>query len=143
MFEYRCGIKLKNTKADAAVLKLLRKYFSDMSFAELRNKIQSHDYIYRTDMEQYSLDGKRKMAKLLQAFDKARIETELFEEKRDTPGAWQSRPMSRELLYNTIQSSKEIHRQTLIDVEQEVEGFVSPEAMADIEAEVDEEWENV
>lgn len=142
MYEYRFGLKLKSTSADAVVLKLLRDYFPDMSFAELRNKIQAHDDIYRTDMEKSNSDGKRKMAKLLQALDKVGAETELFEEVQDAPGLWHSRAMSREFLHNSIQSSKEIHRQTLIDVEQEIEGSVSSEAMADIEAEIEEEWEN-
>ncbi len=141
MYEYRWGIKLNNTTADAGTLKLLRKNFPDVSFAELRNKVETNSYLYQTDMEQYSADGKRKLARLLKAFDKAGMETELFEEKRDTPGPWQAKPLSRELLQNSIQQSREIHRQTLIDVEQEVEGSVSSEAMALIEAEVEEEWE--
>ena len=66
MFEYRCGFKLKNTTVDAAALKLLRKRFPNASLAELRGKIQAHDYIYRSDMEKY--DGVRAVAKLLREF---------------------------------------------------------------------------
>ena len=50
--------------------------------------------------------------------------------------------MSRELLYNSVQQSKEIHRETLLDIERETEGFVSQEAVKDIEDEIKDEWEN-
>ena len=50
MFEHRYGIKLK----------------------------QTHDYIFLSDMEKY--DGERRITKLLREFDKAGMETELFEE---------------------------------------------------------------
>ncbi len=83
------------------------------------------------------------MAKLLREFDKAGIETELFEEHRYTPAPWQSEPMSREFFHNILQRNREIERETMLDIEREVEGFVSPEAMADIEEELrnqDEEY---
>ena len=66
-------------------MKLLRKCFPTLSFSELRAKVQAHDYIFLSDMEKYQYDGKRRMAKLLREFDKVGIETELFEESRDTP----------------------------------------------------------
>ncbi len=111
-----------------------------MSFSELKNKIQTHSYIYQTDMERYMSDGKRKMAKLLQEFDKCGIETELFEEGCETPRSWHENPISRELLYNSIKHLKEIHLEILIDIERETEGFVSSEALTDIDAKIDEEW---
>lgn len=119
MFEYRCGFKLKNTTVDAAALKLLRKRFPNASLAELRGKIQAHDYIYRSDIEKY--DGVRAVAKLLREFDRAGIETELFEESRDTPGPWRTKPMSRELLGNMLQRSRAIERQVWEDIEREAE----------------------
>ena len=88
MFEHRYGIKLKTATADAAILKLLRKHFPNQSLSELRGKIQARDYVFLSDMEKY--DGERRMAKLLREFDKAGIETELFEEHRYTPAPWQS-----------------------------------------------------
>ena len=129
MFEHRYGIKLKATTADAAILKLLRKHFPNQSLSELRSKIQAHDYVFLSDMEKY--DGERRMAKLLREFDKAGIETELFEEHRYTPAPWQSEPMSREFFHNILQRNREIERETMLDMEREVEGFVSPGAMAD------------
>ena len=83
------------------------------------------------------------LAKLLREFDKAGIETELFEEHRYTPAPWQSEPMSREFFHNILQRNREIERETMLGIEREVEGFVSPEAMADIEEELrnqDEEY---
>ena len=124
MFEYRCGIKLKSTTADAVALKLLRKHFPNTSLAELRSKIQTHDYVYCSDM----LHGKREAMKMLQEFDKAGIETELFEESRDTPGPWRTAPLSREVLRNMINRSRGIERQVLEDIERETEGYISPEA---------------
>ena len=78
MFEHRYGIKLKKTTADAAVLKLLRKSFPTLSFSELGIKVQTHDYVFLSDMDKDPYDGKHRMAKLLREFDKEGIETELF-----------------------------------------------------------------
>ena len=135
---YRCGIKLKSTTANAAALKLLRKHFPDRSLSELRGKIQAHEYLYLTDMEKSLITGERHLAKLLKEFDRAGLETELFEEYRDAPGPWKAQPMSRELLRNSVGTSREIERQTLEDIEREAEGFISPEAAALIEEETAE-----
>ncbi len=140
MAAYRWGIKLKTTASDIAVLKFLKKQFPDMSFAELRAKIQSHEYIYLSDMEKYEAEGERQAAKLLQALDKAKIETELFEEWQDTPTSWQTKPMCREALYDSIRQSREIMREVLIDIERETTGVVSQEALSDIEEELSE-WD--
>lgn len=83
MFEYRCCIKLKSTAVDAAALKLLRKHYPNTSLAALRGKIQAHDYVYTSDL--LSRDGERLAANMLREFDRAGIETELFEESREAP----------------------------------------------------------
>lgn len=140
MFEYRYGIKLKSTATDAAILKLLRKHFPNQSLSELRTKVQTHDYVFLSDMEKYN--GERRMAKLLKEFDKAGIETELFEEHRYTPAPWQAELMSREVFQNILQRNCGIARDTMIDIEREVEGFVSPEAMAFIEEELQKQNED-
>ena len=136
MLEHRYGIKLKKTTADAAALKLLRQCFPTQSFSELRGKIQAHDYIFLSDMEKYQFDGVRRMAKLLEKFDQAGIETELFEEHRYTPASWQTEPMSRENLKNMLQRGWEITRQVLEDIERETVGYISPDARADIDQEI-------
>ena len=76
--------------------------------------------------------------KLLREFDKAGIETELFEESRHTPAPWQTEPMSREYLKNILQRGREIARQTLEDVERETVGYISPDAKNDIDKEISE-----
>ena len=134
MFEYRCGIKLKSTTADAAVLKLLRKHFPNTSLGELRGKIQAHDYVYLSDMLRQ--DGEREAVKMLRE-----VETELFEESRDTPGPWRASPLSREVLYNMLQRSRDIQRQVLEDIELETEGYISPEVRAYIDEEMAAEEE--
>lgn len=138
MFEHRYGIKLKKRTTDTATLKLLRKCFPTQSFSELRSKIQIHDYVFLSDMEKYQYDGVRRMAKLLREFDKAGIETELFEESRYTPAPWQTESMSREYLKNILQRGREIAQQTLEDVECETVGYISPEAKNDIDKEISE-----
>ena len=138
MFEHRYGIKLKKRTTDTATLKLLRKCFPTQSFSELRSKIQIHDYVFLSDMEKYQYDGVRRMAKLLREFDKAGIETELFEESRHTPAPWQTEPMSREYLKNILQRGREIARQTLEDIERETVGYISPDAKNDIDKEISE-----
>lgn len=138
MFEHRYGIKLKKRSTDTATLKLLRKCFPTQSFSELRSKIQIHDYVFLSDMEKYQYDGVRRMAKLLREFDKAGIETELFEESRHTPAPWQTEPMSREYLKNILQRGREIARQTLEDIERETVGYISPDAKNDIDKEISE-----
>lgn len=138
MFEHRYGIKLKKRTTDTATLKLLRKCFPTQSFSELRSKIQIHDYVFLSDMEKYKYDGVRRMAKLLREFDKAGIETELFEESRHTPAPWQTELISREYLKNILQRGREIARQTLEDVERETVGYISPEAKNDIDKEISE-----
>lgn len=104
---FRHSIKLKTTTADAAVLKLLRKHFPNQPLSELRTKVQAHDYIFLIGMEEN--DSKRSIAKLIREFDKAGIETELFEEHRHTSmDLWQIEPMSREYLKNILQRSREM-----------------------------------
>ena len=139
MFEYRCGIKLKSTVADAAVLKLLRKHFPNTSLGELRSRIQAHDYVYLSDMLRQ--DGEREAVKMLREFDRAGIETELFEESRDAPGPWNTRPLDRDVLYNMLQRSRGIQRQVLEDIERETTGYISPEARAYIDEEMSKEEE--
>ena len=112
MFEHRYGIKLKKTTADATALKLLRQCFPTQSFSELRAKIQANE------------------------FDKAGIETELFEESRYTPNPWRAEPMSREYLKNILQRDREITRQVLEDIERETVGYISPDAKKDIDKEI-------
>ena len=139
---YRCGIKLKSTTANAAALKLLRKQFPDQSLSELRGKIQAHEYLYLTDMEKSLIEGERRLAKLLREFDRAGLETELFEEYRDVSSPWKAQPMSREFLRNSIGTSREIERQTLEDIERETEGFISPEAAMSIEEQARQDLED-
>lgn len=139
MSEFRDGIKLKTTGPSTALLKLLRKWYSNQSLSELRTMIQNHDYIYLTDQEKSWIDGDRKMAKLLTELERAGFETELYRERRndrDPQSGWVTEPLSREVFYNGLQMDREIKRQVLIDIEQETEGFVSPEAMVDIEEEL-------
>lgn len=119
MFEHRYGIKLKKTTADAAVLKLLRKSFPTLSFSELGIKVQTHDYVFLSDMDKDPYDGKHRMAKLLREFDKEGIETELFEESRDALAPWQAKPMSREYFKNILQRDRELTQQVLEDIERE------------------------
>lgn len=137
MFEYRCCIKLKSTAVDAAALKLLRKHYPNTSLAELRGKIQAHGYVYTSDL--LRRDGERLAANMLREFDRAGIETELFEESREAPGPWNTRPLSREVLRNMLHRSRETYRQVLEDTELETEGTISPEAAALIDEELAEE----
>lgn len=132
---FRYGIKLKTTTADATVLKVLRKYFPNQSLSELRAKVQAHDYIFLIALEEHN--STRSIAKLLREFDKAGIETELFEEHRHTSAdPWQAELMSREYLNNMLQRNREISRQVLEDIELETEGYISPDAKADIDEEI-------
>ena len=137
---YRCGLKLTSAAADAGTLKLLRKWFPDRSLRELKQTVQNHEYVYLTDAEAFHCDGERKLAELVRACGAAGIETELYEEVR-SGGVWRTQPMSREYFRNSLRRSRDIQRETLIDVEREVEGFAGPEAMRDIEEEVAEHWD--
>ncbi len=134
VFEHRYGMKLKRVTVDAATLKLLRKHFPDQSLSELRAKVQAHDYVFLSDMEKYN--GARRMAKLLREFDKAGIETELYEEHRYTPAPWQTEPMSREYWNNILQRNRETTRQVLEDAELETVGYISSDAESDIAEEL-------
>ena len=139
MSQYQDGIKLKTTTPSVSLLKLLRKWYPNQSLSELRTMIQNHDYIYLTDQEKSWIDGDRKMAKFLKELERAGFETELYRERRndrDPQSGWVTEPLSREVFYNGLQMDREIKRQVLIDIEQETEGFVSPEAMVDIEEEL-------
>ena len=132
---FRYGIKLKTTTTDAAVLKLLRKHFPNQSLSELRAKVQAHDYVFLIGMEEYN--SEHSMAKLVREFDKAGIETELFEEHRHTlADSWQAEPMSREYLKNILQRNREITRQVLEDIELETVGYISPDAKTDIDEDI-------
>lgn len=137
---YRCGLKLTGAAADAGTLKLLRKWFPDRSLRELKQQIQNHEYIYLTDAEKFHRDGARKLARLMKECGKAGIETELYEEIW-SGGGWRSQPMSREYFGNSLRRSREIERETLMEIERETEGFVSPEAMKDIEEEAAAHWD--
>lgn len=133
MFEYRYGIKLKKNTADAATLRILRKHFPNQSLLELRAKVQAHDYVFLSDMEKYN--SELRATKLLQDFDKAGIDTELFEEYRYTPVSWQTEPISREDLKNIDKRCWEISRQVLEDIECETVGYISPDAKTIIDEE--------
>ena len=127
-----------------ALLKLLRKWYPNQSLTELRAKVQNHEYIYLTDQEKSWIAGDRKMAKLLKELDRAGFETELYRERRDNRdprSRWIAEFLSREVFRNGLQMDREIERQVLIDIERETEGFVSPEAMADIEEELQKQDE--
>lgn len=126
MFEYRYGIKLKKVTADAAALRILRKYFPNQSLSELRTKVQAHDYVFHSHMEEYNSDFQ--VAKLIQEFDKAGIETELLEEYRYALAPWQIEPMNRKYLKNMPQRYCEIRRQVLEDIERETVGYINPGA---------------
>ena len=144
MSEFRDGIKLKATTPSVALLKLLRKWYPNQSLTELRAKVQNHEYIYLTDQEKSWIAGDRKMAKLLKEVDRAGFETELYRERRDNrdpQSRWTAEFLSREVFRNGLQMDREIERQVLIDIERETEGFVSPEAMADIEEELQKQVE--
>lgn len=136
MYEHRYCIKLKSTTADAVVLKLLRKHFPNTSLAELRSKIQAHDHVYSVDTKDH---GERAVMKVLREFDKAGIETELFEERRTAPEPWTTEPLSREVLHNMMGRATEIERQILEDIELETEGYISPDAAALIDEDIAEE----
>lgn len=86
-------------------------------------------------------DSKRATVKMSREFDRAGIETELFEETRDTPGPWKAASMSREVFYNMVQRSRNINRQVLDDIEREIEGDISPGAKAAIDEEMLKEAE--
>lgn len=135
MYIYQLKIKLKSTDASAVALKILRGNCPNTSIGELRNKILNHEAVYATNLHH---DGKRQALKILREFDKAGIETELFEETIDGSKPPQIAPLSREVLNNMFHRSQEIHRQVLEDIELENEGFISSEAAALIEEEMKE-----
>ncbi len=120
MAEHRYGIKLKSAVPEAAVLKLLRKQFPDMSLGELREKIMTRDYIYLSDRDRY--DGIKRMAKLLRQCDSAGLETEIFWEHRQDSASWQAESLSRGQFRNLLQSSRETDRQVSEDIDRETEG---------------------
>lgn len=140
MSDYRCGVKLKSTAMNTAALKILRKWFPNRSLAELRDTIQTHGYVYLTDMEGSQSNGERQLAKLLREFDGSGIESELYEEYRRAPGLWSAKPLSREVLHNMIRQSRDIFRETMENIELETEGYISPEAAAGIAEAVEEEF---
>lgn len=117
---YRMGIKLKTKTADTAVLKILRKYFPEQPLSALKNRVQSGDYIYLSGNEKYLIDGRELILQLLREFQRAHIQTELFEEFKRTDG-WEARPMPKQFLYNSIRSSRVIARQVEEDIEKEAD----------------------
>ncbi len=136
MYLYQLKIKLKSTDASAAALKILRTHCPNTSIGELRDKIQNHEAVYAVDLFH---DGERKTLKILRELDQAGMETELFEETIDSSKPPRIAPLSREVLNNMLRRSREIHRQVLEDIELETEGFISPEAAASMEEELEAE----
>lgn len=137
MFLHRYAIRLRETTASAAVLKCLRLWFPNQSLSQLRTAVQAHRCLYCSDREKDPADGIQTLARLLEHLEQNRLEAELWEEWRNTPTApWQRRPICRETLTQAIQQMRDSYRQVLYDTEREVEGVVSPEAIADIEEEV-------
>ncbi len=117
---YRMGIKLKTRTADMAALKILRKYFPEQPLSALKNRIESGDYICLNDNEKYLIDGERLILQLLREFQNAHIPTELFEEFKLANG-WEARPMPKQILYNSIRSSRLIAQQVDEDIENEAD----------------------
>lgn len=117
---YRMGIKLKTKKADMEILKILRKYFPEQPLSALKSRVQSGDYIYLNDNEKYLIDGERLLLQLLREFQHAHIQTVLFEEFKRADG-WEARPMPKQILYNSIRSSRIIAQQVEEDIENEAD----------------------
>lgn len=126
MFEYRYGIKLKNDTADAAALKILRKHFPNKPLLELRDKVRAHEYVCRSDMEE--CHDVFWMKQILQEFDEAGIDTELFEEYRYASAPWQSAPLSRKHLKDIYQRYCKLRQQVVEGAGSETSGGTGQDA---------------
>lgn len=112
----RMGIKLRDTKSDAAALRILRRQFPDIPLSKMRNRIAGHEYIYICDGR---IDGRKLLAALEREFARANIHVELYEEWTGGDGVRKTAPLSRECLHNSLHRYVEISRQVDLDIDRE------------------------
>ena len=116
----RTGLKLKDSEANMAALKILKKHFPNESLASLKDKIQNGDCIYLTGKEKYVIDGKKMIAALIHDFDQVNIKTELYEVY--THDGQQKRiPMAREVFFNMLHRYQVISQQVDEDIDNETD----------------------
>ncbi|WP_297983571.1 hypothetical protein [uncultured Oscillibacter sp.] len=102
------GMKLGDTKADAAALRILRRQFSNIPRSVVKNRIAGHEGVYSCDG---GIDGRKLLVKLEKQLAQANIRVELYEEWTGGDGARKTVPLSQEYLYHSLHRYVEISRQ--------------------------------
>ncbi len=110
----RMGMKLGDTKADAAALRILRRRFPNIPLSEMRSRIAGHEDVYSCGG---GIDGRK--PKLERELAQANIRVERYEEWTGGDGAGKTAPLSREYLYHSLHRYGEISRQADRDIDNE------------------------
>ena len=114
----RMGMKLGDTKADAAALRILRRQFSNIPRSVVKNRIAGHEGVYSCDG---GIDGRKLLVKLEKQLAQANIRVELYEEWTSPDGGRRTAPLPRENLYNPLRRYAEIARQVDREMDQEAD----------------------
>lgn len=102
------GLKIKATSSMAKCISIVRKY-NPISIAEIKNAIESKNYIYTTTV--INTSGVRTLRKCYDELTKKGADVEIFE--RDEP-------VTREIISNLIESHRQTEKEVLAQIDAEV-----------------------
>lgn len=102
------GLKIKATSSMAKCISIVRKY-NPISIAEIKNAIESKNYIYTTTV--INTSGVRTLRKCYDELTKNGADVEIFE--RDEP-------VTREIISNLIESHRQTEKEVLAQIDAEV-----------------------
>jgi len=102
------GLKIKATSSMAKCISIVRKY-NPISIAEIKNAIESKNYIYTTTV--INTSGVKTLRKCYDELTKNGTDVEIFE--RDEP-------VTREIISNLIESHRQTEKEVLAQIDAEV-----------------------
>ena len=102
------GLKIKAPSSMAKCISIVRKY-NPISIAEIKNAIESKNYIYTTTV--INTSGVRTLRKCYDELTKNGADVEIFE--RDEP-------VTREIISNLIESHRQTEKEVLAQIDAEV-----------------------
>ncbi len=112
-------IKIKKDEQSVSYIKLIREYDKSMSMSQIKQKIESNDFVVKYDINDYDvvdeingIDKKREFRELIRKLQKAGAETTIY---------YNGRIISLEFLYNWLNTIDEIEKEVENDMDREVD----------------------
>lgn len=107
-------LRLEETIVSASMIKVLRKYFSDVPISELKKIIESNNAVFSCSAGSY--DGKKLMMKMIRSLKNEGIQVKLCEQTDSN-----TYPVTIKELQAFINRGRVIGKQVIEDIENEVD----------------------